>query len=130
MQYHINHNISPTLSKEYLLACSIKPEKYGPTNLDYYLMWLQAFDFSSTETAEHICNNFHYKAKLFGIDKIAKTITLDDIKEDPDTFNELRTGRTMWLPTPDTAGRPVLVNTLPSGEPPSQLIHFVSTMVV
>ena len=61
------------------------------------------------EASEKITRNFYYKQVLFGAEKIAKTLTLDDLSETD--MEALRSGYFLWLPGRDMAGRLVIQQT-------------------
>ena len=125
MQYHIQCHISSKQKEAYKRACLLAPQKFGPGNLDFHEMWLQACWNDPKEAALRMCDNFFYKARLFGMEKVAKTITLDDLDEHD--MIVLRKGFAMWLPTRDMAGRPVFVHTLTICDHPcTTMINHVS----
>ena len=46
---------------------------------DFRLKFLRCYDFDPRKSAECMMKHFHYKLDLFGRDKIAKDIELDDL---------------------------------------------------
>ena len=127
----LQHQISIIRSPDkeaYSKACLLAPQKYAVLSSseearEFNLRYLQAFDYDPKVTASMIILNFDYKRMFFGMDKVAKTITLGDLNEDD--MIQLRNGMNMWLPGRDTAGRPVLVHGMPSCHP-SKLMNLVS----
>ena len=93
----------------YTKACLLAPEKYGKQNDEFYIKFLEATRYNTSEAAEKIVLNFYYKEMLFGTDKLTKTITLDDLSDDDMTA--LRSGQTMFLPGKDMADRFVVYQT-------------------
>ena len=61
---------------------------------EFNLRCLQAFDYDPKVTAQMTIKNFDYKSKFFGMDKVAKTVTLKILNEDD--IAQLRNGMTMW----------------------------------
>ena len=129
-QSHIQNHIPPNQKEAYERACSLAPHKYGPENHDFHRMWLLAFDNDPKEASTRMCTNFGYKAKFFGMDKIAKTITYEDLDEDD--IHVLGSGFAMWLPAKDMAGRPVFVHSLSfcNQRPSTFIINHVRTCVL
>ena len=73
---------------------------------DFYLAYLESTEYNPIEAAEKILTNFHFKERLFGIEKVHKIITLDDLS--PKDIEALESGMLMWLPSTDMAGRQVV----------------------
>ena len=94
----------------YKRACLLAPKVYGPSNRDYHLLFLESSAYDPREAARKIIENLHYKSILFGEEKVAKMITLDDFDEDD--MAALRSGQTMFLPCNDMSGRPVLYQSM------------------
>lgn len=88
-------------------------EKAAFLNPDYVLdpkialMFLRSEDYNPRKAARRIVNHYKHKMDLFGIDKLARPITFDDLdKEDRDAA---LTGFYQKLYLPDQSGRPVIV---------------------
>lgn len=73
---------------------------------NFRLMFLRATNFHPKHAAKKIVSHFKFKAELFGLTKVAKTITLDDLDEADDMI-ALRSGGTIFLSETDSAGRPI-----------------------
>jgi hypothetical protein len=78
-------------------------------NRDFRLMFLRADDWDVSKASNKITQYFEHKLQLFGIGKLCKRITLDDLDEDD--LEALQTGSMQYLPNKDQAGRPVLFTT-------------------
>ena len=72
---------------------------------DFRLMFLRATSFDPRAAAKRIILHFEYKAILWGENKVAKQITLDDLDEDD--LAALAGGSFQLLPGKDMAGRGV-----------------------
>lgn len=88
-------------------------EKAAFLNPDYVLdpkialMFLRSEDYNPRKAARRIVNHYKYKMELFGIDKLARPITFDDLdKEDREAA---LTGFYQKLYLPDQSGRPVII---------------------
>ena len=100
-------NRIPTDEKEqWKRACFLAPAKYGPTNQKFHLMFLRSTKWDVELAAKKIVDFFQVKAELWGVDKVAKDITLEDFSEDD--MAALRSGSNMILPIPDMPGRKIL----------------------
>jgi hypothetical protein len=71
----------------------------------FRIMFLRATSFDPRLAAKRIVVHFEYKAELFGDDKVAQQLTLDDL--DDDDLASLEGGSFQLLPGTDTAGRSV-----------------------
>ena len=71
----------------------------------FRLMFLRADRFVPSNAAQRIVNHFDCKLELFGEEKLAKTLTLEDLDEDD--HHALRSGSFQFLPQQDRAGRTV-----------------------
>ena len=101
--------------KEAVRKVRYKPEyeKAAFLNPDYVLdpkialMFLRSEDYNPRKAARRIVNHYKHKMDLFGIDKLARPITFDDLdKEDREAA---MTGFYQKLYLPDQSGRPVIV---------------------
>lgn len=72
----------------------------------FRLMFLRAVSYDAQEAARRMCKHFQDKLELFGEEKLAKRITLDDM--DADDMEAGSTGSVLVLPEKDRAGRTVL----------------------
>jgi hypothetical protein len=75
---------------------------------DFRLMFLRAALFDPRKGAKRMVNYFHHKLRLFGLDKLVKSITLDDL--DQDDLTDMFSGSLQILPVKDRAGRTVVVS--------------------
>lgn len=87
----------------YEVAVSMSPE-YVSSQL---LSFLRADDFNPKAAARRAMSHFQKKLELFGLDRLVKDISLEDLDED-DT-EALSCGGIQFLPSKDRAGRPVFV---------------------
>jgi hypothetical protein len=78
-------------------------------NRDFRLMFLRADDWDVIKASQKIAQYFEHKLQLFGVCKLCKRITLEDLNEDD--LEALQTGSLQYLPQKDQAGRPVLFTT-------------------
>ena len=87
-----------------------KAVSLGPQYFDrkFYLMFLRAREFNIRDTVNLILNHFAFKLRLFGPEKLAKEITLEDLNEDD--MNAMRTGYVLFSPVKDAVGRTVALN--------------------
>jgi hypothetical protein len=75
---------------------------------DFRLMFLRSALFDPRKGAKRMVNYFHHKLRLFGLDKLVKKITLDDL--DQDDLTDMFSGSLQILPVKDRAGRTVVVS--------------------
>lgn len=88
----------------------------------FKLMFLRADMYDATKAARRIMKYFDNKLKLFGLDKLAKTITLEDLnEEDKKVFQN---GMIVNLPQKDSIGRPLLFDDFSK----SDFTHHISTL--
>jgi hypothetical protein len=71
------------------------------------MMFLVAEEYEPKEAAERMIRFFEVKKSLFGVQKLVKDITLDDLDEDD--MDTLRTSCAQVSPCRDTAGRPIVI---------------------
>jgi hypothetical protein len=76
----------------------------------FRLMFLRADSYDAQEAARRMCKHFQDKLELFGEEKLAKRITLDDM--DADDMEAGSTGSVLVLPEKDRAGRTVLFSNM------------------
>ena len=88
---------------EYNLAHFLAPSKVK--DMKFRLQFLRAENYDPKKAAKRIITHYKHKATLFGIDKVADTITLDDLTEDDKLA--LYSGGLQVLPLRDKAGRTV-----------------------
>ena len=72
----------------------------------FRLKHLRSVNFDVTKAAAKFVSFFEVKLELFGIDRLTKTITLDDL--DPEDMECLNSGFCTILPLQDRAGRTVV----------------------
>ena len=90
-------------------ACFLAPTKYY-NNHSFYLMFLRSTQYNPRSAVTKILQHFEFKAKLFGLNKVAKDITLDDLNEDD--MIALQSGASMYIPNGDTSGRAICVTNM------------------
>jgi len=88
----------------YYKATFLRPNAF--TSKDFVVHFLRAEDYIPKRAARRIVDYFEFKLSLFGLGRLCKTITLDDL--DDDDLRYLRTGRVQLLGK-DRTGRPVVV---------------------
>lgn len=98
--------IPPHRRKAYSRAMFLRPSLEHDDK--YNLMFLRAQRFDPVKAAHHICRSFEHKLKLFGDEKLAKKITLDDLGETERNIH-MYSGAIQLLPSTDSGGRHVLV---------------------
>jgi len=64
---------------------------------------LRASEYDEIRAAKRLIQYFTFKLKLFGMDKLTKTITQDDLT--PSMQERLRSGGHQMMPQKDRAGR-------------------------
>ena len=96
----------PRQNKNAYLQAYAKDAAYV-SNRDFRLMFLRADAFNVRNTALRMVDFFEAKLELFGADKLAKTIAMDDLSKDD--LRCLEAGYTQLLPERDRAGRAVIV---------------------
>ena len=74
---------------------------------DFQRMFLRAAQGDAKRAAKRLVKHFETKLQLFGIEKLGKDITLDDLSEDD--MEALESGGFQVLKRPDIAGRSVLL---------------------
>jgi hypothetical protein len=75
-------------------------------SLDFRLMFLRAEYFNPEDAAIRLVAFFESKKDLFGVEKLTKPITLDDLG--PDDIAALEAGYSQLLPGRDRAGRAIV----------------------
>ena len=73
----------------------------------FCLMFLRAENFNIRLAAQRMVLHFKHKLDLFGVEKIANPITLDDLSEDDKSA--MMTGGMQFLPHKDRSGRTVVM---------------------
>ena len=76
------------------------------TDPKFVLMFLRAKEFDIKDTATLIVEHFKYKLELWGLSKLVKRITLQDLS--PGELEGLQAGGNYILTSKDTAGRTVI----------------------
>jgi hypothetical protein len=82
---------------------------FKPSLLDdvkFKLIFLRAEEYDAKKAANRLEKHFARKLELFGEDKLAKKITLDDLDEN--CMKVLNEGPMLELPHTDQTGRPIL----------------------
>ena len=74
---------------------------------NFRMMFLRADNYDSKEAAERMIRFFELKKYLFGVDKIVKDITLDDLNEDD--MDSLKSGYAQVTPCKDMSGRTIVL---------------------
>jgi hypothetical protein len=72
------------------------------------LMFLRSADYNPKKAARRIVNHYKHKLELFGIDKLARPITFNDL--DKEDRHAAMTGFYQKLYLPDQSGRPVIIS--------------------
>jgi hypothetical protein len=75
---------------------------------DFRIMFLRADFFDPKKAAMRMVNYFHHKLRLFGMDRLVRAITLDDLNEDD--LSDMLAGSLQVLPQTDRSGRTVVVS--------------------
>jgi len=94
-------NIPRRRRKEYDRAVFLKPSL--DNDVDFHLMFIRADSFNCRKAANRICKYFTNKLDLFGDEKLARSITLDDLNEDD--LEAIRSGSHRVLEQRDRSGR-------------------------
>lgn len=97
-------NLSRGKRKALDKAFFLRPS-YESTDVAFRRMFLRADRYDATKAALRMADYFTNKLFLFGEEKLAKKITLDDM--DDDDMAAIRTGAIRTLPERDQAGRTV-----------------------
>jgi hypothetical protein len=87
----------------YDFALQQSPEYVNDRN--FRLQFLRSTDFDAQKAAQKFVNHFDFKMELFGSEKLAQNITLDDLDEEGLIY--LRSGPIQILPATDRIGRPI-----------------------
>lgn len=90
---------------EYEKAAFLNPDYVLDRNI--VLMFLRAEDYNTKRAARRIVNHYKHKMELFGIDKLARPITFDDLSQDDK--DAALTGAYQRLYLPDQSGRSVIM---------------------
>jgi hypothetical protein len=89
--------------KAYDFALQQSPEYVNDRK--FRLMFLRSTELDANEAAQKFVNHFDFKMELFGREKLAQNITLDDLDEKGLIY--LRSGAIQILPATDRIGRPI-----------------------
>lgn len=87
-------------------AIAEKMSKDYVTNYNFRMMFLRADRYNAEDAANRLMLFFEEKRRLFGVEKLVKDITLEDLS--PDDMDVLKSGYIQVSPEPDVAGRPIL----------------------
>jgi hypothetical protein len=90
--------------KAYNKALFLNPSYADSKNL--LLMFLRSENFHPSRAAQRLVFHFEKKLELFGIDKLARKITYEDLRDDDRIA--LATGALRFLPMKDKAGRAIV----------------------
>ena len=98
----------------YNKACFLAPSMYCFENVstmtqmskDFYMMFLRSTKYDPQKSAVKLIKHFQFKKQLFGMEKVANDITMDDLNDDDKAA--LYSGYHIVLPKRDNAGRFVL----------------------
>jgi hypothetical protein len=88
----------------YDFALEQSPEYVNDRN--FRLIFLRSTEFDAHKAAQKFVNHFDFKMELFGREKLARNITLDDL--DGRDLIYLRSGAIQILPATDRIGRPII----------------------
>jgi hypothetical protein len=91
--------------KAYDFAFQQSPEYVNDRSL--CLIFLRSNDFDIHKAAQKLAAYFDFKMEIFGREKLAQNITLDDLDENDLMY--LRSGAIQILPATDRAGRPIML---------------------
>jgi hypothetical protein len=89
----------------YNFALQQSPEYVNDSK--FRVMFLRYTEFDAHKAAQKLVNHFDFKMELFGREKLAQNITLDDLDENDLMY--LRSGAMQILPATDRAGRPIVL---------------------
>jgi hypothetical protein len=89
--------------KAYNFALQQSPE-YA-SDRKFRLMFLRSTEFDANKAAQKLVNHFEFKMELFGREKLAQNITLDDLNEEDLIY--LGKGAIQILSATDRIGRPI-----------------------
>ena len=101
----LSEKMNKRQAKAYKTARELFPE-YVERN-DFRIMFLRANKFHINDSADQILRHFQMKLDLFGMEKLGKDITYDDL--DPEAQAALQKSHMQILPKKDPSGRLVLV---------------------
>lgn len=90
---------------EYEKAAFLNPDYV--TDPKILMIFIRAEDYDIKAAVQRIINHYKHKLELFGIDKLARPITFEDLDEDDKAA--AMTGFYQKLDLPDQSGRPVLI---------------------
>jgi hypothetical protein len=90
--------------KAYNKALFLKPRFQNDRK--FKLQFLRAEEFDADKAAERMAKYFQQKTDLFGEDKVAKRLTIDDLTEEDLYLYKI--GYMMVLPFTDRSGRPII----------------------
>jgi hypothetical protein len=92
-------------SQEYEKAVFLNPDYV--TDEAVVMMFLRAEDYNVKKAVVRMIKHYKHKLEIFGIDKLAKPLTFDDLDEDDQ--EAAWTGFYQKLALPDQSGRPILL---------------------
>jgi len=98
--------LSKRRRRDYDRALFLKPSLANDAN--YHLMFLRADRFNCQKAAIRLCKFHSKKLELFGDERLAKSLTLDDLDEDD--MESLRHGFHQVIDQPDRSGRRVWIS--------------------
>jgi hypothetical protein len=85
----------------------------------FYLMFLRAENYNIRLAAHRMVLHFKHKLDLFGVEKLAQAITMEDLDEDDKAA--MLSGGMQFLPEKDRSGRTVVIML-------GQLFHYKTVM--
>jgi hypothetical protein len=89
-------------------AIFLKPSLEHDTK--FKLLFLRADRYDAAKSAKRMCEYYDHKLAIFGEEKLAKRITLEDMDEDD--MVAVKTGAVQGLPQKDQSGRPIWLSTM------------------
>jgi hypothetical protein len=101
----VKHEIAKIREKSAYSKASFLSPNYV-NNLGFIRMFLRAEQYNPRLAANRMVSYFQHKLELFGIEKLSKNITLEDLDEDDKAA--MLSGSIQFLPQKDSAGRTVI----------------------
>jgi hypothetical protein len=103
-----NRSSNPATVSAYAIAETMNPHYVQDES--FRLLFLRASHFDVDQACKRLLGHFEKKLELFGLQKLCKTITLDDL--DSDDMDCMNSGQSQLLPDRDRSGRAVFFQAL------------------
>lgn len=90
----------------------------------FWMMFIRAESYDPVQAAQRFVRYFEVKLELFGLDRLVKDITFDDLDDEPQAV--IASGRLWYQREKDRSGRGIIVSNMNSDVGPTSAFSLVS----